>query len=169
MSRWLTCSLRLLVTALVAVASAAVAAQPARAAMCCDLWTDPAQPVQQAPTKVVAKEQWAVLTGDTFDLVARREGSADIPIRLSRDAPGSLTWTGQAVFPTPGEWKLRVAIAVPENHYPCFERAASVVASSAEQDQSEPASALPAMAAVAAMLALIAATVALTISQLRKR
>jgi len=149
------------------VAALAITAQPARAAMCFDMRTDPARPVQQVATKVVAKERWAVLSGDSFDLVARRDGMADISIRLSRQAAGSLTWTGQVLFPAPGEWKLRAAIAVPENHYPCFETAVSVVATSAEQRQASDI--LPGAAMIAAALGLVAVTVALAIRARHQR
>ena len=161
MTRFAARCLGVVPAVLAVVASLAIMAQPGRAAMCFDMWTDPARPVQQVPTKVVAKEQWAVLSGDNFDLVARRDGMADISIRLSREAAGSLTWIGQVVFPAPGEWKLRAAVAVPENHYPCFEKGVSVVATSAEQSQTSDI--LPGAATIAAALGLVAVTVALAI------
>lgn len=109
------------------------------AAMCLDIATEPARPVVQATTKVVMKEQWAALSGDSFDLVARRDGHADVMLGVSRVSAGSLTWVGQVVFPEPGAWTLRAAIAAPDNHYPCFEKAVIVVASgAAPADVAEP-------------------------------
>lgn len=123
--------------------------------MCTDLSTEPDRPVQQTPTKVVAKEQWAVIDGDTFDLVARRDGHADIPIRLSGLSTGSLTWVGEVTFPQAGEWKLRVAIAYADNHYPCFEKAITVVAAGgAEREISDRLSRIDAivLAPIAALI-----------------
>jgi hypothetical protein len=123
------------VTFVVAAVSALLTlyADPASAAMCVDMSTQPARPIEGAAASVTAKELWAGVAGDTFHLVARRDGSADIPIALSRVAPGSLVWVGQVVFPEAGEWKLRVAIAAPENHYPCFEKPVFVVMTADER------------------------------------
>src|SRR5919197_2123539 len=123
------------VTFVVAAVSALLTlyADPASAAMCVDMSTQPARPIEGAAASVTAKELWAGVAGDVFHLVARRDGSADIPIALSRRAPGSLVWVGQVVFPEAGEWKLRVAIAAPENHYPCFEKPVFVVMTADER------------------------------------
>jgi hypothetical protein len=91
-----------------------------------DLSTDPARPVALSVTKVMMQEEWLATNGNQFELVARREGRADIPVTVSRLSAGSLAWVGQIVFPEAGEWKLRVAIAAPENHYPCFEKIVNV-------------------------------------------
>lgn len=134
--------------------------------MCFELSTNPARPVQETPAGVVARERWAVLSGDSFDLVARREGTSDIPIRLSRESAGSLTWTGQTVFPKAGEWKLRVAIAVPENHYPCFEKAVTVVAT---KEESAPVETAPGAGMAIIALGVVALALALTRARRERR
>jgi hypothetical protein len=122
----------------------------ANAAMCMDLSTDPARPVAQSVTKVMMNEEWLATTGNHFDLVARRDGHADVPVTVSRLSAGSLAWVGQIVFPEAGDWRLRVAIAAPDNHYPCFEKIVNVapVGSAPEQPADRTPVAVAALAAL---------------------
>lgn len=138
----------------VVVAASAAMATHADAAMCMDLSTDPARPVALSITKVMMNEQWLATTGNRFELVARREGQADIPLTVSRLSAGSLAWIGQIVFPEAGEWELRVAIAAPENHYPCFEKIVNVapVGSPPEEPGDRTPVAVAALAALGAAL-----------------
>jgi len=146
--------------AAVVVAALGAMAVPTDAAMCMDISTEPPRPVAQNVTTVLMREQWAVISGNSFALVARRDGHADIPISVSRLSTGSLTWGGQLVFPQAGEWKLRVAIAHPDNHYPCFEAAVVVApAGTAADDTSDRAPlVLAAVAALGLALAIAAAS-----------
>jgi hypothetical protein len=105
------------------------------------------------------KEEWLATTGDRFALVARREGHPDIPVTVSRLSAGSLEWLGQIVFPEAGEWKLRVGIAAPENHYPCFETIVSVAP--VGNPPEEPPDRTP--VAIAVLAALVAALITLVL------
>jgi hypothetical protein len=139
----------------------------ADAAMCMDLSTDPARPVALNATRVMMKEEWLATTGDRFDLVARREGRPDVPVTVSRLSAGSLEWIGQIVFPEAGEWKLRVAIAAPENHYPCFEKIVNVAPAGSPPE--EPTDRSPVMVAALAALGAVLISVVLGVrSRLRR-
>ena len=147
-----------LLTGVGIVVALAFGAQPAGAAMCIELSTQPKYPVERSPANVFAKDIWGGLDGNVFELVARRSDAADIPIRLSRASGDSRIWAGEVLFPTPGSWKLRVAGATPDNHTPCFETTVTVLAVGETPPRGgDPTSVMPLTLAALGLIAFAAA------------